>query len=271
MRIIILTSESLPSNLITSAMVREFPTDVVAVVVSRPPASRATRARAMWRRIRRYGFNLAHRRRAIAVRMLWRMRRRRASSKLPPDLRDLAEQAAIPLIAIRDINSPATVEALRALKPDLLVSIYFSRRIKRAALEVPRVGAINVHPALLPKHRGPTPSFWTIANGEDRTAVTVHWIDEGLDTGDIIVQRELMLPVDATVSQVAGMVAMPGAKALIEAVRLIEAGRAPRTAQDSRVASYESSPSSRDFRELRRRGRRYGSAIELVTACEREE
>ena len=271
MRIVILTSESLPSNLITAAMVREFPKDIGAIVVSIPPASRLSRVRAMWRRIRRYGLNFAHRRRAIAVRVLWQRRRKQPSSNLPPDLRDLATQAAVPLIGIRNINSPATVEALRALQPDLLVSIYFSRRIKRAALEVPRVGTINVHPALLPKHRGPTPSFWTIANGEDRTGVTVHWIDEGLDTGDIIVQRELMLPPNASVSQVAGMVARPGAKALIEAVRLIKEGRAPSTPQDSRAASYESSPSRRDFRELRRRGRRYGSALDLVTACEHEE
>lgn len=203
--------------------------------------------------------------------MLWRRRRKQASSQLPPDLRDLAAQAAIPLIGIRNINGVTAVEALRALNPDLLVSIYFSRRIGSAVLDIPRLGAINVHPALLPKHRGPTPSFWTIANGEDRTGVTVHWMDESLDTGDIIVQRELMLPLNVSVSQVAGMVARPGAKALIEAARLIEAGRAPRRAQDPSAASYESSPSRRDFKDLRRCGRRYGSALELVAACEREE
>ena len=94
-------------------------------------------------------------------------------------------------------------------------------------LATARYGAINLHPALLPRNRGPSPSFWVVATGERRTGVTVHWIDERIDTGDILLQREVAVPPGTSVCALTGMVARPGAAVLVDAVRLIEAGRAP--------------------------------------------
>ena len=170
----------------------------------------------------------------------------------------------IPLVGTRDINSPGTIEALRAMTPDLLVSIYFNQRIGSVALASVSGGAINLHPALLPKNRGSSPNFWVIADGDNHTGVTVRWID----AGDIILQREIAVPSGTSVSALIGIVVRPGVTALVEALRLIEAGRAPRHVQDARMAAYRPFPKRRDLMRLRRRGARYGSAFELVAACE---
>ncbi len=272
MRIVVLTGESLPSNLITATLMREVPGGVVGLVVSTGPIPNVSKPVELWQRYRRRGLIfLVTARRAFEVRALWRLRRWRPGSTLPPDLRELAASAAVPLIRTSDINCADTRAAVRAMAPDLIVSIYFPRRIRREARAIARYGAINVHPAPLPKHRGPFPGFWVVAAGERRTAVTVHWLDDGLDTGDILLQHELEIPAGASVSTLTGMVARPGAKALVEAVRLIEAGTAPRHAQDHRAASYESWPTWGDLMQLWRRGGRYGSALELVRSCERQE
>jgi methionyl-tRNA formyltransferase len=192
----------------------------------------------------------------------------RENSSLPPHLLELAARATIPLIATQDVNSPDTLAAMRALSPDLLVSIYFNQRLKRDALAVSSRGAINLHPSLLPKHRGPLPHFWVIAAGEKYTGVTVHWINERIDDGDILQQRELPVPAGASVSTLMGMVVRPGATSLVDAVGLIEAGQAPRHPQDAKLAAYEKWPTQLDLIRMWRQGGSYGSGSELVAACE---
>ena len=157
---------------------------------------------------------------------------------------------------------------MRALSPDLLVSIYFNQRLGKGALAISPRGAINLHPSLLPKHRGPLPHFWVVAAGDKYTGVTVHWINDRIDDGDIVRQRELPVPAGASVSTLMGLVVRPGATSLVNAVRLIEAGQAPRHPQDASAAIYEKWPTQRDLIRVWRQGGSYGSGSELVAACE---
>jgi methionyl-tRNA formyltransferase len=271
LRIVVLTSESLPSNVITETLMREVPGCVVGIVVSTAMQRGVSTPRALWHHARRMGPRsfAMFAGYVLALRALWRLGRLRGVGNLPPGLRKLTAAAAIPLIGTRDINGGDPRSALRTMEPDLLVSIYFNQRIGREVLAVSRAGAINLHPALLPKHRGPAPNFWVAAAGESRPGVTVHWSDAGLDTGALVLQRELEVPRGTSVSKLIGMVVRPGAAALVEAVRLIEAGNAPHQAQDGRAATYDSWPTRDDFRRLRKRGGRYGSAFELVAALKR--
>lgn len=250
-----------------------MPGRVVGIVVSTALKRGISSPRALWMDVRRMGpwFFAIVTAQSVGVRATWRLRRMLGSRKLPPALRVIARQQAIPVVSTGDINTRDTVAALHAMRPDLLVSIYFNQRIGREVLAVAPAGAINLHPALLPKHRGPWPNFWVLASGENRTGLTVHWIDEGIDTGALLLQRELEVPLDAGVSTLMGMVARPGAAALIEALRLIEAGRAPRHPQDASLATYDRFPRHRDYLRLRRRGGRYGTGAELVKACERRD
>jgi methionyl-tRNA formyltransferase len=271
LRIVVLTNDYLPANVITETLLRDAPVHVVALVASTTPQRGVRKPVALWRQLRRWGplWFATIARHSIEVRTRWRGRRMRGNSSLPPNLREIAAAATIPLIQTRDVNSPETVAAIQALTPDLLVSIYFNQRLRRGALSISPLGAINLHPSLLPKHRGPLPHFWVVAAGEKYTGVTVHWIDERIDTGDILQQRELPVPAGASISTLMGMVVHPGARLLVEAIRLIDAGLAPRNPQDGRGAVYESWPTQRDLIRVWRHGGRYGRGSEMVRGCEK--
>ena len=99
----------------------------------------------------------------------------------------------IPLLRIKKINSEETYEAVKETNPDLCVISHFERLIKEPLLSIPKMGFINLHPSLLPDYRGMAPQHWPIINGEKEAGITVHYVDEGTDTGDIIVQRRILL------------------------------------------------------------------------------
>ena len=128
---------------------------------------------------------------------------------------------------------------------------------------MPKRGVINVHPALLPRNRGLFPYFWALANGDDESGVTVHWVDPSFDTGAILVQKPLSISADDTVISLAEKSAELGADLLVEAVNLIIQGDPPRNAQDVTAASYYSWPSSEAVRRFYQRGRRYGTLKEM--------
>jgi len=81
------------------------------------------------------------------------------------------------------------IDMIKEIKPDIIFSIYYRKIFPKNLITIPRLGCVNVHPSLLPKYRGPVPTAWAIMNGERETGVTIHMIDEGVDTGDILAQR----------------------------------------------------------------------------------
>ena len=111
----------------------------------------------------------------------------------PTDLLALAWAYNLPVLAVADFNHNDTPAALTAFAPDVAVVTCFTRRIPPAALAVPRLGFLNLHPSLLPAYRGPQPLFWQLRDGAT-TGATVHYMDEGLDTGDIAAQAAVPLP-----------------------------------------------------------------------------
>lgn len=106
----------------------------------------------------------------------------------------------IPLLREKKINSEVVYEAVKRVEPDLCVISHFERLIKEPILSVPKMGFVNLHPSLLPDYRGMAPQHWPIINGEKEAGITVHYVDEGTDTGDIIVQRRIALTDDMYVS-----------------------------------------------------------------------
>lgn len=135
------------------------------------------------------------------------------------------------------IRAPETVEQLRSLQPGLLVAAAFGQLLTAEVLSIPRLGCVNVHGSLLPKYRGAAPVQWAVINGERETGVTVMWMDEGLDTGDIIMQRAHLIAPDATAGSLMGELAEVGAILLEEALEAIARGTAPRVPQDHSQAT----------------------------------
>jgi methionyl-tRNA formyltransferase len=116
-----------------------------------------------------------------------------AAAGEPADTLGVAWAAGLPVLAGRDFAHPDTLAALAATAADVAVVACFTERLPAAALRVPRLGFLNLHPSLLPAYRGPTPVFWQLRDGAP-TGVTVHYLDEGLDTGDIAAQVAVPVP-----------------------------------------------------------------------------
>ncbi|MFW6029434.1 MAG: methionyl-tRNA formyltransferase, partial [Halanaerobiales bacterium] len=108
----------------------------------------------------------------------------------------IANQYNLPLYKENNINSKEFIKTIDKINPDLIVSVNFNQIIGKEILSIPKNESINVHASLLPKYRGRAPLNWAIINGEEVTGVTVHYIDEGIDTGDIILQNEIRINED---------------------------------------------------------------------------
>lgn len=170
--------------------------------------------------------------------------------------KDYARQIDLPVFRTKDINSKELLEDLRKLEGDIAVSAYFLQILKKDFIELFPRGCINIHRALLPKYRGPNSAFWQLANGETRSGTTVHYIDEGCDTGDIISQEEYqILPTD-THHSLCLKNAEVAAGLLVKAIDEIEKGIAPRIKQDPNRATKYSFPTKETARAFLKRGKR---------------
>jgi len=136
-----------------------------------------------------------------------------------------------------DSNAPAFVEEIQRLRPDLIFSFYYRRLLAPAVLSIPRRGAINLHGSLLPKYRGRAPLNWVLVRGDTVTGVTLHYMDERADHGDIIAQRAVPIEIEDTALTLSRKLTA-AARALVgEMYPLIARGCAPRTTQDHTAAT----------------------------------
>lgn len=147
----------------------------------------------------------------------------------------------LPLYQPASYKDPAVLDEMRALNADLMVMAYVIIFIPEEARSIPRFGSICFHPSLLPKHRGPSSINWAIITGATRTGLTYFWPDDGLDEGDILLQKEVDVGPDDTLGTVYFKKIFPlGIEATLEAIDLVRAGNPPRIAQDESKATYES-------------------------------
>src|SRR5262249_21735531 len=137
-----------------------------------------------------------------------------------PPVKQSALKLSLPVIQPDKIKKNEEFQAqLRALNPDAIIVVGYGRIIPPWMLELPRYGNINVHASLLPKYRGAAPIQWAIASGERVTGITTMHLNEGLDTGDILLQREMAIEDEDTSVTLAPRLAELGADLLVETLR----------------------------------------------------
>ena len=154
----------------------------------------------------------------------------------PPPVKELALSRGIPVLQPGKIRTPEFLAEIAALKPDLMVVAAYGRILPGPLLNLPPLGTINIHGSLLPAYRGAAPIQWAILNGESETGVTIMQMDEGMDTGAILLQRRLAIDPADTSADLAARMAPLGGSALLEALELLRAGNLPPRKQDeSRV------------------------------------
>jgi methionyl-tRNA formyltransferase len=148
-------------------------------------------------------------------------------------VKQAASRLGVPVVQPAAIKNNAEFRAqLEALHPDAIIVVGYGRIIPQWMIDLPRHGNLNLHASLLPKHRGAAPIQWAIANGESITGVTTMRIDAGLDTGDILLHREMAILPDDTAETLALKLASVGAELMIETLRGLETGQVKPTPQD---------------------------------------
>ena len=152
----------------------------------------------------------------------------------PCSVKLYAQERGIPVLSPEKVKD--SLPELAALNADLFVVVAYGQYISRSVLELPQYGAINLHPSLLPKYRGSSPIQWALANGDTETGVTILYVSEKMDAGDIILQRDLPIDPEATSATLEPVLAKAGAKLLMEAVEQIRAGTVQRHPQDDAAA-----------------------------------
>jgi methionyl-tRNA formyltransferase len=131
-------------------------------------------------------------------------------------------------------------EAYLELRPDLVILAFVTDIIPEVLLDIPPIGTICYHPSLLPRHRGASGINWAVIQGDTRTGLTILWVDKGIDTGPILLQKEIEItPADTTGSLYFNSLFPLGIEAIVEAVDLIKSGKAPKISQDDALATYE--------------------------------
>ena len=166
---------------------------------------------------------------------------REQSIEPPPIKRALIGRArppGAPILQPGRIKDPQTIGEIRRLTPDVIVVVAYGQILPSDVLEIPRLACLNLHASLLPRWRGAAPVQAAIAAGDCETGITVMFMDEGLDTGDILLQRSVEIRPTDTAGSLHDRLAQIAPEALLESLRLLAAGNAPRITQENARATY---------------------------------
>ncbi|MGI6412173.1 MAG: methionyl-tRNA formyltransferase [Syntrophomonadaceae bacterium] len=163
-----------------------------------------------------------------------------------PPVKQLAQEHSLPVYQPNSIKTPEAIDTIKVMQPDLVVVVSFGQIIPKAILDYPLYGAINVHASLLPKYRGAAPIQRAIMNGEKVTGISIMFMDEGLDTGDIIKQKSVNIIDEYDYGTLASVLANIGAELLIETIETLQTGVISRYPQDDSQATYAKMITSQD-------------------------
>ncbi|MDH5409945.1 MAG: formyltransferase family protein [Alphaproteobacteria bacterium] len=156
-------------------------------------------------------------------------------------IKELAIERGVPVIQPANYKDAEVLDELRALNADLMVMAFMIIFVPEEARNIPTHGSICFHPSLLPLHRGPSSINWPIMWGAKKTGLTIFWPDDGLDEGEILLQKEVDIAPDDTLGDVYFKKIFPlGVEAVLESIELVRAGNPPRIKQDDSKATYES-------------------------------
>jgi methionyl-tRNA formyltransferase len=152
-----------------------------------------------------------------------------------PEITKWAESARVQVYMPEDPNSESFVNQLKELIPDLFVLSAYGHILSREVLQIPRLGGVNIHPSLLPQYRGAAPIRRAIMAGEEKTGVTIFFMDEKIDHGEMVAQRWIPIEKDDTYGSLSANLARLGAEMIVDVLREIESGKCRRTEQKGTV------------------------------------
>jgi methionyl-tRNA formyltransferase len=162
----------------------------------------------------------------------------RGLKEVAPPVKILAQEFGLPVFQPDKVKDPSFIELLQNLKPEMIVVAAFGQILPKAVIDYPPLKCLNIHPSLLPKYRGAAPLIWQIIRGETKTGVTIMVMDEGMDSGDILLQEETDLGVAETYGELHDRLAQLGAALFIKSIEQLADGTAKRISQDASTATF---------------------------------
>ncbi|MEG6511381.1 methionyl-tRNA formyltransferase [Desulforamulus ruminis] len=164
--------------------------------------------------------------------------RGRGKQVQPTPVKAAAQRMNLPLWQPPSIKTEDFLQKMQELAPQCIVVVAYGKILPPSLLRLPPLGCINVHASLLPRYRGAAPIHWSVINGEVETGVTTMFMDEGMDTGDMILKRRIAIGPEETVGLIHDQLAQTGAALLVETLEQLERNQAPRVSQDPALATY---------------------------------
>ena len=156
----------------------------------------------------------------------------RGMKLIPSPVKQFAEEKGIKVLQPLKIrNNTEFIEEIKNINPDVICVVAYGKILPKELLDIPRLGCVNVHGSLLPQYRGAAPIQWAVLNGDKKTGITTMYMDVGMDTGDMILKQETEIGEDEDTGELWNRLADIGADLLVETLKLIEAGKAPREKQ----------------------------------------
>ncbi len=248
LRIALFTLESLASNAAVRAFVEAHAAELVLIGGSKPyrPATGGAFGQ-FWRHLRRSGprflpylfVNF------VLPSLVARLRGRQG-------LAELARAGGTALLEVEDVNGAACHAALQAARPDVILSFHFDQIFTLETLALAPLGGVNIHPSLLPRHRGPIPAFWALQDGPGATGVSIHRIAARIDAGEVLAQRALALPAGVSASSAARLLHEAALPMIGVVLRALAEGKAKGAV--ARPLPYCGFPSAAEICAARRQG-----------------
>jgi methionyl-tRNA formyltransferase len=167
-------------------------------------------------------------------------------------IKQLCKKYNIPLIKTLEVKDAETIKQIKSIKPDLIISAYFDHLINQDIIDIPLHGVINIHTAPLPEYRGPFPPLWPALHGKKGGQVTVHYVDDFFDEGDIIAQKDVEFGKKESILSMDSRFMMVGIDALIDVLDKMERGKIETRTQGE--GSYYSYPNRNDLKNLKKHG-----------------
>lgn len=162
----------------------------------------------------------------------------RGQKEICPPVKLLAQSLGLPVFQPQKVKDKSFLDIFYQMNPEMVVVTAFGQILPKTIIELPKLGCINIHPSLLPKYRGAAPLNWSIIRGETKTGVTIMLMDEGMDSGDILLQQETSLSATETYGQLHDRLAKEGANLLITAMQQVITGKALRQPQDFSAVTF---------------------------------
>ncbi|MCR4615230.1 MAG: methionyl-tRNA formyltransferase [Clostridiales bacterium] len=162
----------------------------------------------------------------------------RGHNLTPPPVKVLAQSNNIPVFQPVTLKDEAVVEELRRIDPQLIIVVAYGKILPQSVIDLPEYGCINIHASLLPRYRGAAPIQWCVLNGEKTTGITSMQMDAGLDTGDMLIKREIEIGENETSGELHDRLSLLGAEVMSDTIKQLEAGTLSPQKQDDSASNY---------------------------------